>query len=303
MHLEEAGLGARPARAQLAAETLQGGERPLIGALAMALFAAAGTPGEPSGRGVEWLVVAASDPSPAGIAKKAKALAAKTPGALVFQTKDCGEKRNVFGVAAEILDSTDGANAALQRARGVIKDAYVKRCVVVPGSLLALRFPAVDSSIASVPDDAVNWDDSDRISTAIKLPDGRNAIAQRVFVDDPEDQMEGRRVRVLVVTGPGKGKVLTDDCTSPQRFKVSDGLLAFQCDGSEAGDQLLHDVLVFDTEGKQLAKVTSCRNPALSDASAVVCSEESVDAKGRLKFHPKRVSLVRTKAATPQAPP
>jgi hypothetical protein len=57
---------------------------------------------------------------------------------------------------------------------------------------------------------------------------------------------------------PRKGKVLTDDCTSPQRFTASDGLLAFQCDGSEAGDELLNDVMVFDNEGKQLAKVTSC---------------------------------------------
>lgn len=274
----------------------------MIGVLVMALFAAAGTPGESSRQGVEWLVVAASDPSPAGIAKAAKALAAKSPGALVFQTKDCGEKRNVFGVAADISASAGGANAALQKARGLTKDAYLKRCVVVPGSLLALRFSAIDSSIASVPDDAVNWDDSDRVSTAIKLPDGRNAIAQRVFVDDPEDPMEGRRVRVLLVTGPGKGKVLTDHCPTPQRFKASDGLLAFQCDGSEAGDQLLHDVLVFDSEGKQLAKVTACRNPTLSDASAVGCSEESVDARGRLKLRPKHVSFVQGKATPQRAP-
>jgi len=275
----------------------------LIGVLALALFAAAGTPGESSSQDAEWLVVAASDPSPAGIAKTAKALAPKTPGALVFQTKDCGEKRNVFGVATDISDSADGAKAALQRARGVIKDAYVKRCAVVPGSLLALRFPPVDSSIANVPGDAVNWDDSDRVSTAIKLPDGRYAVAQRVFVDDPEDPMEGRRVRLVVASGPGKGKVLTDDCASPHHFKASDGLLAFQCDGSEAGDQLLHDVLVFDSAGKQLAKVTSCRNPTLSDASAVVCSEESVDAKGRLKLHPKHVSLVQAKPPAPQRTP
>ncbi len=268
----------------------------MIGALALALLGTVGPAGDSSGQVAEWLVVAASDSSPGGIAKTAKVVTAKVPGALIFQTKDCGDKRNVFGVATDISNSADEAKAALQKARAVIKDAYIKRCVVVPGSLLALRFPAVDPSIADVPDDAVNWDDSDRVSTAIKLPDGRDAVAQRVFVNDPEDPMEGRRVRVLVVTGTGKGKVLADDCTSPQRFKASDGLLAFQCDGSEAGDQLLHDVLVFDGEGKQLAKVTSCRNPTLSGTSTVVCSEESVDAKGHLKLRPKRVSLARDKA-------
>jgi hypothetical protein len=269
----------------------------VIGVFAAALFAAAGPAGGSPSTTVEWLVVAASNPSAAGIAKTAKAVAPSIPGAFVFQTSDCGENRNVFGIAADISDSADAAKVALQKARSVVKDAYIKRCVVLPGSLLALRFPAVDPSIAGVPDDAVNWDDSDRISTAIRLPDGRNLIAQRAFVNDPEDPMEGRRVRVLIVTAPGKGTVLADDCTSPERFKTADGLLAFQCAGSEAGDQLLHDVLVFDKEGRQIAKVESCRNPSFVDGSAVTCSEESVDAKGRLKLRPKRAALVQAKAA------
>jgi hypothetical protein len=264
----------------------------LIGPFAAVLLLAAGRPRAgvvPDG--IVWLVVAASDASPAAIAKAAKGLVGKGPEALVFESRDCGDKRNVFGVALEIARSAKAANDALRRARGVVKDAYVKRCAVAPRSLLALGFPAIDSSIASVPDDAVNWDDVDRISTAIHLPDGRDAVAQRVFVDDPEDPMEGRRVRVLLVRGPGKGKVLTDDCTSPEQFKTSHGLLAFQCAGSDAGDQLLHDVLVFDNDGQQLAKVESCRDPRLLDGSAVICAEESVNVKGRLKLRSKRVVL------------
>ena len=201
-----------------------------------------------------------------------------------------------FGVALDIAGSADAAKDALRRARGVVNDAYVKRCAVAPRSLLALRFPAIDSSIASVPDDAVNWDDVDRISTAINLPDGRDAVVQRVFVNDPEDPMEGRRVRVLLVRRPGQGKVLIDDCTSPEQFKTSHGLLAFQCAGPDAGDQLLHDVLVFDNDGRQLAKVESCRDPRLPDGSAVTCAEESVNAKGRLKLRTKRVVLQGTES-------
>jgi hypothetical protein len=243
------------------------------------------------GQNTVWLIVGASDASPAGIVKAAKGLAPRSPGALVFQTSDCGDKRNVFGVALKVSDSEEGAKAALQNARAVVKDAYVRRCAVVPRSLLALGFSAVDPSIAAVPDDAVNWDDSDRVSSAIKLPDGRDVVARRIFVDDPEDPLEGRRVRVILVSGPGKGKVLNDDCMNPENFKLRDGLLAFQCAGEEAGDQLLHFVLVFDKDGKRLANVDTCRNPSFPDDSTVLCSEESVDAKGRLKLHAKRTTL------------
>lgn len=253
------------------------------------------------GKKVVWLVVGASAPSPGAIAKAAKTVAAKNPAGFVFQTTDCGEKQNVFGLVLDVSDSAEAAKAALQRARDTVKDAYIKRCTVVPRSLLDLRFPAVDPSIAGVPDDAVNWEDVDRVSTAINLPDGRNLVAQRKFVDDPEDPLEGRRVRVLLVNGPGKGTVLNDDCTTPERFKSRDGLLTFQCAGQEAGDQLLHVVLVFDKDGKQLAKVDSCRNPSLPDDATVLCSEESVDARGRLKLRPKRTPL--TKGAPPAQSP
>jgi hypothetical protein len=261
------------------------------------LIALGSTNGSVEAQKTIWLIVGASDPSPTGIARAAKGLAVKAPRGLVFQTRDCGDQRNVFGYAVEVADSPDSAKAALQRARGLVKDAYIKRCVVVPRSLLDLRFPAVESSIADVPDDAVNWDDIDRVSTVIKLPDGRDVVAQRVFVDDPEDPLEGRTVRVILVSGPGKGTLLNDDCMRPERFKVRDGLLTFQCDGQEAGDQLLHVVLAFDKDGKQLANVDTCRNPSLPDDFTLLCGEESVDIKGRLKLRPKRTALTKAKAS------
>ena len=266
-----------------------------------ALAAAAAAP--TSGPTTLWLVVGASDPSPAGIAHAAKRLAPKSSGALTFQTADCGEKRNVFGVALETVESQDLAKAAVERWRGVVKDVYIKRCAVVPGSLLALRFPVVAPSIADVPDDAVNWDDSDRVSTAVRLSDDRELVAERFFVSDPEDSLEGRRVRLRFAGGTAKGKVLSDDCASPEQFAVRDGLLAFQCAGAEAGDQLLHTVLVYDSSGNQLAKIESCRKPSFPDASTAACSEESVDAKGRLKLRPKRVALKAGHSVSPWIDP
>jgi hypothetical protein len=243
-----------------------------------------------------WMVVGASDASPAGIAKAAKGLAVKFPVILIFQTSDCGDKQNVFGVALEVSDSPDAAKVSLARARGIVKDAYIKRCAAVPQSLLDLRFQAVDLSIAGVPDNAVNWDDTDRLSKAIKLPDGRVVVAQRVFVEDPEDPMEGRQVRVILVGGSGRGKTLDDDCFTPERFKSRDGLIAFQCASEEAGDQLLHIVVVFDKDGKQLANVNHCRNPNLPNDATATCSEESYGPRG-LKLRPKRVALTKGGAA------
>jgi hypothetical protein len=79
--------------------------------------------------------------------------------------------------------------------------------------------------------------------------------------------------------------------------QVRDGLLTFQCDGQEAGDQLLHVVLAFDKDGKQLANVDTCRNPSLPDDFTLLCGEESVDIKGRLKLRPKRTALTKAKAS------
>lgn len=245
-----------------------------------------------------WLVVVASNPSPAGIAHAAKDLATKGLDGLIFQTNDCGEKRNVFGVAIEISESASAAKVALQRARGAVKNAYIKRCAVVSRSLLAHRFPAIDSSIAKVPSDTVNWDDSDRVSNVVRLADGRDIIADRLFVEDPEDPLEGRRVRLFLATSSGKGKLLSHDCTWPDHFQEHGGLLAFQCAGEEAGDELLHTVLVFDANGDLVAKAERCRNPILSDSDALTCKEESVDASGRLKLRSKRVDLAHAIAPT-----
>ena len=242
-----------------------------------------------------WLVVAASTPSPAGIARAAKGLAAKGLRPFIFQTGDCGEKRNIFGAAIEISGTVEAARVAFGRATRAASNVYLKRCAVVPRSLLAHRFPVVDSSIANVPGDAVNWDDSDRVSTVVNLADGRDLIASRHYVEDPEDSLEGRRVRLLLPSGSGESKVLSDDCAQPAGFQERSGVLAFQCAGEEAGDQLLHTVLVFDADGALLARAERCRNPVLSDGVAVTCKGESVDAKGRLKLRSKRVPFAESR--------
>ena len=111
-----------------------------------------------------WLVIGASAPSAEGIAHKAQALGLRTPNSLVVQTADCGDKKNLYAWVADIAPSVESAQSGLSRLRETVKDAYVKRCDVKPRTLLALRFTAIDPSIADVPETAVNWQDEDRVS-------------------------------------------------------------------------------------------------------------------------------------------
>ena len=73
------------------------------------------TTGPVKGPKTVWLVIGASDPSPAGIARVAKGLAGKAPGGLVFQTRDCGDQRNVFGFALAVADSVDSSVTHISR--------------------------------------------------------------------------------------------------------------------------------------------------------------------------------------------
>ena len=151
------------------------------------------------------------------------------PRALIVQTRDCGDKKNVFAIAAKIADSAEDAKAALPAVRNAVKDAFVKKCAVVAGSLLSLRFPAVDASIADVPDSAVNWDEEDRVSATAPLPHDGALVVARYFINEPNDPLEGRRERVIRPgAGHSDGKTLADDCPSAGGFAESQGRIALR---------------------------------------------------------------------------
>ena len=241
-----------------------------------------------------WIVVGASSPSPDGIARAAKPLAARWPGGLIFRTADCGEKRDVFGWAYRVEASADEAKAALAGAREVAKGAYVKTCDVAPRSLLALRVSAVDASIADVPTSvAEDWRDEDRVSSAVSIADGPTLVIKRVYkaslLEEPD---QGKDEGVWLAQGGGKLKALAESCSPAEGFAGRDGKLAFQCGDSVAADQLLHKVLVFEGD-KQVAAVSSCRKPRWTGPAALVCSSESVGADGRIKLRAKKISVGR----------
>ena len=241
-----------------------------------------------------WIIVGASSPSSDGIARATKPLAAKWPDGLIFRSADCGEKRGVFGWAYRVAESADDAKAALGAAREVAKGAYVKACQVAPRSLLALRVSAVDASIADVPASvAEEWEDEDRVSSAVAIADGRTLVIKRTYkaalLEDPD---QGKDQGVWLAEAGGKLKALAESCSPAEGFVARDGKLAFQCGDSVAADELLHKVLVFDRD-HQIAAISSCRQPRWTGPATLVCSSESVGPDGRIKLRAKKILLGR----------
>ena len=204
------------------------------------------------------------------------------PGGLAIQNTDCGDRNRVYAWATAITATPEAAQAKLARVRQTVKDAYVKRCDVKTGSLLALRMPAVDLSIADVPADAVNWQNSDRISEARSLGDGRTLVIVRHYVATPDDPLEGRRERVILVNAAAAKTVLTEDCVGTGNETAAPGRVAFDCAREQAGDHILHTTLAFADSGGKIAAFDRCRVPRWAGARILACSAESVDASGEL---------------------
>lgn len=238
-----------------------------------------------------WLVVGASDASAAQIAEKSKTLFQRYPNGLIVQTHDCGDKKNVFAWVAEVATSAINAQDTLAQIRPSLKDAYLKRCDVKPNSLVTFRMPAIDKSIADVPSDTVNWDDADRVSSVQPFADGRALAIVRYYTNVPDDPLEGRRERVVLIDPPTKRITLEDNCPSPGRAVTTNGRIAFECAREQAGDHLLHSVLAFNANGEKLAEIPHCRNPKWSNERVVTCDAETVGADGQLKLNKTSTDL------------
>lgn len=238
-----------------------------------------------------WLVVGASDPTPAGITRKAKQLGGA--GGLIIRTVDCGDRKNVYAWAARVETTEKAAEGAAKELRETTaRDAFVKSCDVKPGTLLAHRIPAVDPSIADVPDSAVNWEDAYRVSTVKRLPDGRSVAVARYYEAGGDDPLEGRRERVILLDPAGKQRQLEKNCFDASGFQIRKGYLAFQCATEQAGDHLMHSVLLFDKEGRRIKTFNRCRNPRFAGGH-LHCKAESVKADGTLTLRSVRYRISR----------
>lgn len=198
----------------------------------------------------------------------------------------------MFAWSVGLAKSREAAAQRLERLRGALGDAYVKKCMVRANSLLAFRMSAVDPSIAKVPDDAVNWDEAARVSSSRAVSGGAAIVVVRHYkAGDAEDPLEGRRERVLLRTAAGHMLTLSEDCPAAANFQTAAGYVAFECAREQAADQVLHEVRVASVAGQPVTTVPSCRAPRFATTGTLTCQEESVDAEGALRLLPKHVSL------------
>jgi hypothetical protein len=241
----------------------------------------------------KWLVIAASQREVVPALEASRKLQARWPHATVVASTDCeGLRPGLHLAVAEMATNRAGADAALQKLKSEVPDAYVRECRPKVDSTLGAGVPLVDPSIADVPSDSVNWSDRDRVSSVVKVSDVSYVWIKRWYSPTADDPLEGRRESVLYFEGsPENAKELQASCTDAQAVQHGH-LLALSCTRENAGDNLLHEITIFDTpSGKALKSVQRCREPAFVTSTEVTCKAESVNAQGKLKLEAKRIPL------------
>jgi len=238
-----------------------------------------------------WLVIAGSFPSATEAIKLTAKLRAIEPASVVMSS-DCENLRQGLYLSAAIVTADRAiAQSALEKAKTIAHDSYLRECKARPASRIALNVPAIDPSIERVPDDAVNWTDEDRTSTVAKLPSGYLWL-RRTYVAAPEDPQEGRRTAALFFAAkPAEARQLTEDC-SDSGHAQNGTRVALSCARESAGDNLFHEITVYDTStARPLLQIKHCRKPNLPTPNQLACQVEEVDAQGTLRLRPKQLEI------------
>jgi hypothetical protein len=261
----------------------------LLPAVALAFTACAGASvsGDTARR---WLVVAATRTTVVAAIDAARELSRRWPDAHLVASSDCEAlKPGLFLVAVAVDSDRTRADAALQRVKAAIPDAYVRECRPTVASTMAAGVPLIDPSIQRVPADAVNWSDADRTSAVVPLDHGFVWL-KRWYAADPNDPLEGRRESVLIVTDrPDRAKELKSRCTDAAA--VPNGRwIAITCVTGTAADNVLHETTVFDlVTGQELKTVPRCSDPAFDSDTSIRCGMEAVGPDGTLRVTPRTV--------------
>lgn len=240
----------------------------------------------------KWLVVLGTSSSVQQAVARANHLRNVSGKMTVVVSDDCiNLKPGLFLTVAGILNDDKAAQRLVTENRKIVPDAYPRACEPRPGSRVQFGIDAVDPSIFKVPPNAVNWDDRDRISEV--HAEGQTYVwLRRRYVEDKNDPREGRRTGVLLFnTNPLSARQITPDCFDAQ-VAGSDHNVALACARENAGDNLLHQMQVIDTNsGQAIRTLDRCRNPKFVTSVEVTCDAEAVGADGKLKLTPTRIVL------------
>lgn len=236
-----------------------------------------------------WLVIGASSQSLTPIIKEKQRLVRNWPSASIVSTDDCKHARRGFFVLTVIREkSKTKAQQAVAKLKKQVPDAYIKRCVIVNRSRLALGVPLVHPSVERVLDDVINWRDEDRVTELRHLNNTYYLIIQRVY--DPKDTSyrEGRQQRILLFKDdPTESVLLNDQCWDFGDFSYHNPYVAFHCASMVAGDHFIHTSEIYHLQPpRKLSEKIYCRNPVIHGDRQWTCQEETVDAEGKLSFTP-----------------
>jgi hypothetical protein len=240
---------------------------------------------------IRWLIIAASNKEIRPVLRVQKKVATFWPYTVTAVSQDCANfSPGLYLTLVSMASDRATAMKELRRLKSEIPDAYAKECLIKPDSLLRFGIPAVDPSIEKVPSNVVNWADSDRVSQIISLPEGGHLWIRRIYVPDPEDPREGRRVAILFFEeSPEQARLMESDCSDFQTAQRG-GAIALSCARAIAGNTLFHNTDVFAQLGrKKINTIEHCRNPRFISEREMSCEEEHVGADGELRFIPKTV--------------
>jgi len=240
----------------------------------------------------KWMAVLSTDSSVKKAVTSAGRFRMLSTKITVVASNDCTNlKPGLFLSVAGNPNNKEAAQRIISEIRTMVPDAYVRVCNPKPGSRVQFGISAVDESLFDVPSDAVNFESKDYVSE-VRTAGSVHVWLHRQYLKDKEDAREGRRTAVLLFkTDLASTRKLTPDCVEAQTV-VSDDLLALTCATENAGDNLLHQVKVFDTSsGRTVRTIDRCRNPVFVGGGELTCAAEAVGSNGELNLNRKRLPL------------
>ncbi|WP_143058837.1 hypothetical protein [Nitrosomonas marina] len=215
----------------------------------------------------------------------------------IIDTNDCQNLRKNLYVIASIDTQRHLAQKTIEKWRKrKHEDAYLRHCIIIQESRLALRIPPVDNSFIQNIIQPINWD-SDEVITQLKfLNPEMAAIIKPHYQPDPEDIREGLKIRIdLLWLKSNQHKELFSDCIDPELLN-NDQFLAVSCVTEIAADNLLHSTSVFSlNDGAMIFRQNRCREPKFTD-NQLICQKETVDADGKLHHMPTLHVLPKSKS-------
>lgn len=233
-----------------------------------------------------WLSIVATHKTLPGAVAEFRQLGKLDAQLNLYASNDCIGLVPDLYVVAQVENNRDKALANTKAWQELgISDAYVKHCQVAKLSRLALNIALIDRSFEKQKQAAVNWDLTEATSQVISLSETKVGIVRPVYQDKPDDIREGIKIGVFFhdfATSDYQTKKLSDNCINPE-FNLSQNHLMLTCVTEAAANHLLHTTQVFSLpEANLLHTLDRCRSPSII-ADRLNCSEEFIDAEGRLQ--------------------